>query len=128
MLELLRGSAGNGYTVHGFRSSFRDWAGDRTNFDKETMEHALAHQISDKTERAYRRSTALDKRRRLMEAWAGYCGGAASRRDRRQRHADRQARMKKPTGPDPAWRRALDFEAAYRVGRRCDAASSGCPD
>jgi integrase len=71
MLELLRGM--NGYTVHGFRSTFRDWAGDRTNFAREVIEHALAHQIKDKAEASYRRSAALDKRRRLMEEWAKYC-------------------------------------------------------
>jgi integrase len=75
MLELLRGTAGNGYTVHGFRSTFRDWAGDQTPFDRETIEHALAHKLPDKVEAAYRRSTALKKRRLLMQAWAGYCDG-----------------------------------------------------
>jgi integrase len=73
MLELLRGMDGNGFTVHGFRSTFRDWAGDRTNFARDVMEHALAHQIKDKAEASYRRSAALDKRRQLMEAWAKYC-------------------------------------------------------
>ena len=61
------------YHVHGFRSSFRDWAGDRTNFDREVIEHALAHNLPDKVEAAYRRGTALDKRRRLMDAWAAHC-------------------------------------------------------
>ncbi|MBX9778480.1 MAG: integrase arm-type DNA-binding domain-containing protein [Xanthobacteraceae bacterium] len=60
-------------TVHGFRSSFRDWAGDRTNYDRETIEFAYGHKVSDKTEAAYRRSTAVDKRRRLMDDWAKYC-------------------------------------------------------
>ncbi len=72
MLELLRGMRGGG-TVHGFRSSFRDWAGDRTHYAREVIEHALAHQIKDKAEAAYRRSDALEKRRRLMEEWAKYC-------------------------------------------------------
>ena len=75
MLELLRGM--NGYTVHGFRSTFRDWAGDRTNYAREVIEHALAHQIKDKAEASYRRSAALDKRRRLMEEWAKYCSSPA---------------------------------------------------
>lgn len=57
-------------TVHGFRSSFRDWAGETTDFQRETIEAALAHQLGDQTERAYRRGDALDKRRELMEAWA----------------------------------------------------------
>jgi integrase len=73
MLELLRGMNGNGLTVHGFRSTFRDWAGDRTNFAREVIEHAISHQIKDKAEASYRRSTALEKRRKLMEAWANYC-------------------------------------------------------
>ena len=73
MLELLRGMRGDGFTVHGFRSTFRDWAGDRTNFAREVIEHALAHRIKDKAEASYRRSAALDKRRQLMEAWSRYC-------------------------------------------------------
>jgi integrase len=73
MLELLRGLHGDGLTVHGFRSSFRDWAGDRTNFAREVIECAMSHQIRDRAEAAYRRSAALDKRRRLMQAWADYC-------------------------------------------------------
>ena len=73
MLELLRGMDSNGFTVHGFRSTFRDWAGDRTHYAREVIEHALAHQIKDKAEAAYRRSGALEKRRPLMEEWARYC-------------------------------------------------------
>lgn len=73
MLELLRGMRNDGATVHGFRSTFRDWAGDRTNFAREVIEHALAHRIKDKAEAAYRRSDAIEKRRQLMEAWARYC-------------------------------------------------------
>ena len=65
MLELLRGTAGNGYTVHGFRSTFRDWAGDQTSFDRETIEFALAHKLPDKVEASYRRATALQKRSAL---------------------------------------------------------------
>jgi integrase len=60
-------------TVHGFRSSFRDWAGNVTSFPREVTETALAHVIGDKAEQAYRRGDALDKRRILMEAWADYC-------------------------------------------------------
>ena len=73
MLELLRGVAGNGYTVHGFRSTFRDWAGDRTNHPREVIEAAMSHRIKDKAEAAYRRSSALEKRRLLMEEWADFC-------------------------------------------------------
>jgi integrase len=60
-------------TVHGFRSSFRDWAGNETGYPRELIETALAHVIGDKAEQAYRRSDALEKRRSLMEAWAAYC-------------------------------------------------------
>ena len=58
--------------MHGFRSSFRDWAGERTTFPREVAEAALAHVVGDETERAYRRADALQKRRKLMEAWAGF--------------------------------------------------------
>ncbi|THF59868.1 tyrosine-type recombinase/integrase [Ollibium composti] len=60
-------------TVHGFRSSFRDWAGEETVFSREVAEAALAHVVGDETERAYRRGDALEKRRKLMAAWASYC-------------------------------------------------------
>jgi integrase len=61
-------------TIHGFRSSFRDWAGNETHFDRVTCELALAHKAGDATELAYRRSDALAKRRALMDAWAAYLG------------------------------------------------------
>ncbi len=60
-------------TVHGFRSSFRDWAGNETNFPRELAEQALAHVIGDKAEQAYRRGDALERRRALMEAWSKHC-------------------------------------------------------
>ena len=59
-------------TVHGFRSAFRDWAGNETSFPREVAEAALAHTVGDMTERAYRRSDALEKRRKLMAAWAAF--------------------------------------------------------
>jgi integrase len=59
-------------TVHGFRSAFRDWAGNETHFPREVAEAALAHVIGDAAERAYRRGDALEKRRALMEAWARF--------------------------------------------------------
>lgn len=65
-------------TAHGFRSSFRDWAGEVTAFDRSTIEHALAHQIADKAEAAYARGSQFEKRRRLMGAWAEYCSTVAS--------------------------------------------------
>jgi integrase len=73
MLALLDRMNRGDVTVHGFRSSFRDWAGDQTAFARDVVETALAHAIESKTEAAYRRSDALEKRRRLMAAWADYC-------------------------------------------------------
>jgi integrase len=64
-------------TVHGFRSSFRDWAGETTSFPRDLAEHALAHNVGDEVERAYRRGDALDRRRQLMEAWASYLAGTS---------------------------------------------------
>jgi integrase len=76
MLALLDRMNRRDITVHGFRSSFRDWAGDQTAFPRDVIEAALAHAIENKTEAAYRRGHALDKRRRLMAAWAGYCASS----------------------------------------------------
>jgi integrase len=59
-------------TVHGFRSAFRDWAGDQTSFPRDVAEEALGHVVGGAVERAYRRRDALDKRRKLMKAWADY--------------------------------------------------------
>lgn len=73
MAMLLRRMNRKGITVHGFRSSFRDWASEQTSFPHETCEHALAHSISDKAEAAYRRGDQFDKRRKLMEAWEDFC-------------------------------------------------------
>lgn len=64
-----------GFTVHGFRSSFRDWCGDRTNFPREVAEAALAHLVGDEVELAYRRGAALEKRRVLMAQWAEFLNG-----------------------------------------------------
>ncbi|TPM32959.1 site-specific integrase [Mesorhizobium sp. B2-3-5] len=73
MLELLRGMEGmEGLTVHGFRTTFRVWAAERSNFPREIAEAALAHTLRDKTEAAYQRSDMLEKRRKLMTAWAGF--------------------------------------------------------
>jgi len=73
MEMMLRRMKIEGATVHGFRSSFRDWARNVTTFPREVTEAALSHVIGDKAEQAYRRSDALDKRRKLMDAWAAYC-------------------------------------------------------
>jgi integrase len=70
---MLRRMKRDAATVHGFRSSFRDWAGNVSNFPREIIETALSHVIGDKAEQAYRRSDALEKRRKLMEAWATFC-------------------------------------------------------
>ncbi len=78
MSMLLRRMGIDGVTVHGFRSSFRDWAGEETNVERETVEMALAHTVGNKAERAYRRGRALAKRRALMEAWEAYCSGRSS--------------------------------------------------
>ena len=60
-------------TVHGFRSAFRDWAAECTNFPNEVCEAALAHMIENKAEAAYRRGDLFEKRRKLMQAWGDYC-------------------------------------------------------
>ncbi len=73
MAMLLRRMGRTEITVHGFRSSFRDWASEQTSFPHETCEHALAHRISDKAEAAYRRGDQFEKRRKLMDAWAAFC-------------------------------------------------------
>ena len=78
MEMILRRMKADGTTVHGFRSSFRDWCGEVSTFPREVAEAALAHVAGDATERAYRRGDALEKRRELMEAWAAYCEPKAS--------------------------------------------------
>jgi integrase len=65
-------------TGHGFRSTFRDWAGEVSGHPREVIEHALAHQLKDKAEAAYQRGTLLDKRRRLMDDWGRYCSKRAA--------------------------------------------------
>jgi integrase len=83
-------------TPHGLRSTFRDWAAERTNFPREVAEAALAHVLEDKTEAAYRRTDLLQKRHRLMDAWAEFS---------------------KPTlGQDPVLRFAVDDKLSTRIG------------
>jgi integrase len=72
-MVLRRMGAGH-YTVHGFRSTFRDWAGSDTDFPRERAEEALAHTLPD-VERSYRREQAIKKRRVMMEAWEAFCDG-----------------------------------------------------
>ena len=77
MLALLRRMERADVTVHGFRSSFRDWAAERTNFPAEVAEMALAHAVGDKVEAAYRRGDMFQKRRQMMDAWAKFCASPA---------------------------------------------------
>ena len=71
-LMLLRRMKHDDVTVHGFRSSFRDWAAEKTNVPREVCEAALAHTLGDKTEAAYNRTDLFDRRRKLMDTWAKY--------------------------------------------------------
>jgi integrase len=73
MLALKNRMGKKAITIHGFRSTFRDWAAEQTNFPREVAEAALAHAVGDKTEAAYRRGDLFKKRRQLMEAWGRYC-------------------------------------------------------
>jgi len=73
MAAVLKRMERNDLTVHGFRSTFRDWAGETTAFPREVIEHALAHQLKDKAEAAYARGTLFAKRRLLMDEWEKYC-------------------------------------------------------
>ena len=73
MTAVLKRMERSDLTVHGFRSTFRDWAGETTAFPREVIEHALAHQLKDKAEAAYARGTLFAKRRLLMDEWARFC-------------------------------------------------------
>jgi integrase len=73
MSAVLRRMGHDDITVHGFRSCFRDWAAERTNYPREVAEMALAHAVGDKVEAAYRRGDMFEKRRRIMNDWAKYC-------------------------------------------------------
>ena len=76
MLALLKRMERDDLTAHGFRSTFRDWAAEQTNFPNHVVEMALAHAVGDKVEAAYRRGDLFQKRRLLMDAWAKYCAKA----------------------------------------------------
>lgn len=76
LLKLLKRMGRSDLTAHGFRSTFRDWAAERTNYPREVAEMALAHTISDKVEAAYRRGDLFEKRKRLMAEWAKFCATA----------------------------------------------------
>ena len=73
MLMLLRRMKRDDLTTHGFRSTFRDWAAERTSYPREVVEMALAHAIGNKVEAAYRRGDLFEKRRQLMIDWANFC-------------------------------------------------------
>ena len=79
MLQLLRRIGRDDLTVHGFRSTFRDWAAECTAYPNEVAEAALAHVVGDKVEAAYRRGDLFEKRRKLMDAWALNCSASAGR-------------------------------------------------
>ena len=81
MLKLLERTGHDDVTVHGFRSTFRDWAAERTNYPNHVVEMALAHAVGDKVEAAYRRGDLFEKRRRLMDEWARYCARLAAAGD-----------------------------------------------
>jgi integrase len=77
LLDALHATGRTDVTAHGFRATFRTWAAERTSFQREVIEAALAHIVGDETERAYQRGDLFDKRRRLMDAWAEFCGQPA---------------------------------------------------
>jgi integrase len=74
---MLRSMGVNGVTVHGFRSTFSDWTGEETEFDNEAVEFCLSHSVGNAVGAAYRRKTALEKRRVIMDVWATFCGSAS---------------------------------------------------
>jgi integrase len=74
LARTVQAAGGNGATVHGFRSTFRDWCHEATRHPRELAEAALAHAVGDATERAYQRGDALERRRRMMAHWAEFCG------------------------------------------------------
>jgi integrase len=80
LLMMLRRMGRSDITVHGFRSTFRDWAAERTGIAREVAEAALAHVIANKTEAAYRRSDLFEKRRGLMRQWGSFCDQRAADR------------------------------------------------
>ena len=77
LLMTLRRMGRDDVTTHGFRSSFRTWAAERTDFPREVVEAALAHVIANKVEAAYQRGDLFDRRRRLMADWGEYCASPA---------------------------------------------------
>ena len=82
LLRLVQRLGRNDVTVHGFRRTFRDWAGERTAFPFEVLEKALAHTVGSKSSRSYARSDLLDERRKLMSMWAEFCTTKPVERDK----------------------------------------------
>jgi integrase len=72
--KALRSLGGESFTVHGFRSSFRDWVAEKTAYPGDWAEAALAHALTNRVEAAYKRTKFLDQRRQVMTAWSGYVG------------------------------------------------------
>lgn len=87
LLEILRGMQ-TGVTVHGFRSTFRDWVAEETDVPREIAEAALAHTIENKVEAAYRRTDFFEKRRKLMDDWGRFCAGDETAREKKKRLAE----------------------------------------
>ncbi len=79
MLQLLDRMGYDSITVHGFRTTFRTWAAERTNFPRELCEMAMAHEVGNEVEQAYQRSDLFEKRRELMAAWGDYVAGKTSK-------------------------------------------------
>ncbi len=77
LLPVLKRMGRSDLTVHGFRSSFRDWAAERSNYRSEIPEMALGHSVGTETEKAYLRTDLFQKRRRLMNEWARFCHSGA---------------------------------------------------
>jgi integrase len=98
ILHLAKQVAGAPITVHGFRSSFRDWAAETTNYPREVAEMALAHSVGDAVERAYARTDLFERRRKLMDAWAQYCGKIETDAGKVVALAQRQKEFEAPRG------------------------------
>jgi integrase len=97
MLKLMQRMGYGEYTVHGFRSTFRDWAAELTDFSRDVCEMALAHAVADQTEAAYRRGDLFEKRRQLMEAWAHYCANNPLHEETVEKNAGNSGELSEPT-------------------------------
>lgn len=105
--------------VHGFRSTFKDWAAEGTHFPNELSEMALAHPIGDRTEAAYRRGDLFEKRRAMMDAWAGFLASAGNGPTVVIKTAQRDlsaCHKTKISGPLSAWRRLTSQRSADFIG------------